>query len=309
MAAPKAKILFFGNERLATGLSTDAPVLRALIAKGYDITGVVVAQKAASASRKARNLEIVDVAESHGIVVVSPEKLSEAKDDIAAFKADIGVLIAYGKIVPQNIIDVFEHGIINIHPSLLPLHRGPTPLESVILNGETTTGVSLMSLHKDMDAGPVYAQQEVTLTGKETKAELAEKLIEVGKNMLIEKLPEILDGSLQPKNQDGTKATYDKLIEKTACVLDFNKPAKQLEREVRAYNGWPRSRCNIGMNEVIISQAHAEEADGVMGTLWLKEKQLGIHCSEGVLIFDKVIPVGKKEMDASDYLLGQHLPS
>jgi methionyl-tRNA formyltransferase len=125
--------------------------------------------------------------------------------------------------------------------------------------------------------------------------------------MLIEKLPEILDGSLQPQNQDNNHATYDKLIEKSASLMDFNKPAMQLEREVRAFAGWPRSHCNIGMNKVIISKAHAQEAEGVMGTLWLQDKQLGIHSYEGVLVFDKVIPAGKKEMDASAYLLGKHL--
>lgn len=303
----RTKILFFGNERLATGLSTDAPVLRALIDNNYEITGVVVAQKQASASRKARDLEIVQVAAEHNIPVIAPARLGDAVDEIRGFGAQIGVLVAYGKIVPQEIIDAFPRGIVNIHPSLLPLHRGPTPLESVILQGERETGVSIMQLALAMDAGPVYSQSRVSLRGDETKQELADRLIALGKDMLIENLPAILDGSLQPQVQDDSQATYDQLITKNASSLDFNKSASELEREVRAYASWPRSRCTVGKYEIIVTRAHVIDAAGTPGSLWLQDKQLGIHCQSGTLVFDSVIPNGKKEMDASAFLAGYPL--
>lgn len=298
------KIVFFGNERLGTGLGTNVPVLRALIATGYEITSLVVAQNEIGKSRKGRTLEIVQVAEAHNIPVLSPAKLSEFNDQLAALGAEAGVLIAYGKIVPQGVIDVFPKGIINIHPSLLPKHRGPTPIESVILSNEPETGVSLMRLGAKMDAGPVYAQQTIQLTGNETKPELADRLITLGKDMLIQHLPNILDGSLQPKPQDDAQATYDKLIEKTDGVLNFQKTAIQLEREVRAFADWPRSRTNIGITEVVINKAHSIDGKGVAGTLWLQSKEIGIYCSQGVLIIDRLIPAGKKEMDARSFLIG-----
>ncbi len=298
------KIVFFGNERLGTGLGTTVPVLRALIAAGYDITAVVVAQNDVGKSRNSRTLEIVQVAEAHDIPVLSPSKLSEAKDQIVGFEAEIGVLVAYGNIVPQNVIDVFPKGIINIHPSLLPKHRGPTPIESVILGNEAETGVSLMRLEAKMDAGPVYAQQAVQLTGNETKSQLADKLIGVGKDMLLQHLPSILDGSLKPQPQDDDLATYDKLIEKADGLFDFQKAAVQLEREVRAFAGWPRSRATICNTEVIITKAHAVDGAGVAGTLWLHNKQIGLYCSKGMLIIDRLIPAGKKEMDMSAFLVG-----
>lgn len=300
------KIVFFGNERLGTGLGTSVPVLQSLIAAGYEITALVVAQNEVGKSRNNRTLEIVQVAEAHNIPVLTPSKLSEAKDQIAALGAEVAVLVAYGKMVPQTVIDVLPKGIINIHPSLLPKHRGPIPIESVILGNEPETGVSLMRLEAKMDAGPVYAQQVVPLTGNETKSLLADKLIGLGKDMLLQHLPSILDGSLQPQSQDDDLATYDGLIEKASGVLDFQKSALRLEREIRAYAGWPRSRANIGITEVIITEAHVADGDcdGVAGTLWLQDKQIGLYCGEGLLIIDRLIPAGKKDMDASAFLVG-----
>ncbi|HEX7632735.1 MAG TPA: methionyl-tRNA formyltransferase, partial [Candidatus Saccharimonadales bacterium] len=289
------RILFFGNERLGTGLATEVPVLQALIAANYDVAAVVVAQNDVGQSRKGRALEIAAVAAQHNIPLIVPAKLSEARDQLAAYGAEAAVLVAYGKIVPQSIIDLFPRGIINIHPSLLPKHRGSIPIEGVILSGELETGVSLMRLSAKMDAGPVYAQQMVALQGNETKQQLADALIVLGKDMLLASLPAILAGTLEPTEQDETFATYDNRIQKTDGELDFTKPAVQLEREVRAYAGWPRSRTTIGTTDVIITTAHVDpEQDGAPGALWIEGKQIGLYGSEGLLILDTLIPAGKK---------------
>jgi methionyl-tRNA formyltransferase len=171
-------IVFFGNERLATGVSTDAPTLEALVKAGYNVAAVVSHYEAGQ-SRKARVLEIDEVAKRHSIPVHLPEKPEHLAEELKAIGADVGVLVAYGKIVPQSLIDIFPKGIVNIHPSLLPLHRGPIPIESVILDGSSRTGVSIMALAKEMDAGPVYAQSEVKLDGQETKQHLADHLLDV----------------------------------------------------------------------------------------------------------------------------------
>ena len=300
-------LLFFGNERLATGITSQALVLQALLAAGYNIPAIVVAQEEQSNSRKARPLEVSAVAEARGIQVLSPVKLSEDKDKLQAFGAPAAVLAAYGKIVPQEIIDIFPKGIINIHPSLLPKHRGPTPLESAILQGDKETGVSLMQLVAKMDAGPVYAQETVLLRGDETKQILADQLAHIGANMLIQYLPDILSGKLKPAKQDDLKATYDKKVEKSASEIDWNKPAEELEREVRAYAGWPRSRTVLAKRDVIITKAHVAAGDGAVGTLWLEPGQLGVHTSKGVLVVDALIPSGKKEMTAQAFLAGYQI--
>lgn len=294
----KPTIVFFGNERLATGFTTDAPTLRALVEAGYHVAAVV-SNFERSRSRNARKLEIEQVAQELGIPVLLPAKPADIIDELRSFDATVGVLVAYGKIVPESIIDVFPRGIVNIHPSLLPLHRGPTPIESVILNGETETGVSIMQLVKAMDAGPVYAQQRLTLRGDETKYELASTLLNIGKDMLIEHLPAIIDGSLQPTVQDDGAATYDDKLNPESSVLDFSKPAERLEREIRAYADWPKSRTRLANKDVIITAAHIEtDADnnGKPGII--------IETTTQRLVIDKLKPAGKAEMTAQAFMAG-----
>ncbi len=302
-----ARLVFFGNERLATGVASTAPVLQALVAAGYEVAAVVVSQNDPTQSRKTRPLEIASVAEQLGIPLLSPTKLTDIKEQLETFGAQAGILVAYGKLVPREVIDIFPRGIINIHPSLLPKRRGSTPIESVILDGIKETGVSLMQLVKEMDAGPVYAQQIVPIKGDETKQALADLLLNVGKDLLLKYLPSILDGNTTSNPQDKLEATYDKQIKKDVGTLEATKPAKQLEREVRAYAGWPRSRVKLGTTEVIVTKAHVADISGTVGTLWLQDKQLGIHCAEGTLIIDALIPPGKKEMSAAAFLAGYPL--
>lgn len=300
---PSRRLVFFGNERLSSGLGTTLPVITGLVQAGYDIAAIVVAQKPPAKSRKSQTLEIVEFAHQRGIPLLAPFKLADAADDLAALGAHAAVLVAYGKIVPSNVIELFPGGIINLHPSLLPRHRGPTPLESVILAGEHETGVSLMQLTPKMDAGPVYAQETVLLKGDETKQQLAMQLGALGRDMLLDYLPQILDGRLQPTPQNDSEATYDQLLSKDLARLDFNKPAEQLEREIRAYAGWPRSRTLIGGREVIITSAHVGDAEGTPGVLWALGGQIGFYTSKGSLVLDTGIPSNQSSQHLSPNFL------
>jgi methionyl-tRNA formyltransferase len=301
------RILFFGNERLATGVTTVAPTLKSLKDAGYQIDAVVVAQSDLGKSRNRRAPEIVELAENLGIDVLAPKNLMQTMDQLASFGAEAGVLVAYGKIVPKAIIDIFPRGIINIHPSLLPAHRGPTPIESVILNGESKTGVSLMGLSADMDSGPIFAQRSLELSGSETKQQLADKLLAIGKDMLMENMPAILDGSLQPTSQSNEHVTYDKLIAKDMSQVKWDKPAEQLVREIRAYAYWPRSRTTLSGIDIIITGAHTQTGLGEPGKLVPQSKGLGVYTGNGVLEIDNLIPAGKKEMTAESFLAGYKL--
>jgi methionyl-tRNA formyltransferase len=302
----KPTLIFFGNERLGTGVSTTAPTLQTLVQSGYKIGAVVVAQNETGPSRKTRKLEIEEVAEAHNIPVIAPKRLKEADTvkQLASYGAEAAVLVAYGKIVPKEILDIFPKGILNIHPSLLPKHRGPTPIESVILHNDNETGVSIMQLVLEMDAGPVYAQETLLLRGNEEKQVLADQLLEIGKNMLISYLPQILDGSLKPTKQNDKEASTDSLIKKSAAQLNFEEPAEKLERQVRAFAGWPRSKTVLGTTEVIITKAHPVDINGLPGTLWFGDQQIGVHAKEGTLMIDALIPAGKKEMTVSAFLSG-----
>ena len=255
MTQTSKTLVFFGNERLSTGFEPNgAPTLQALIDNGYDIRAVI-SHFTPGTSRTARKLEIEEVAIRHNVPILLPSRLKDIQDELVGFNAIAGVLVAYGKIIPQDIIDIFPRGIINIHPSLLPLRRGSTPIEQTILDGATQAGVSIMDLAKEMDAGPVFAQTPLELIGTETKQDLTASLLALGSQLLIDCLPSILDGSLTGTPQDKSKATYTSLLSKQAGIMDLKKTAIQLEREVRAFQSWPKSRTTVFGHSITVTRA------------------------------------------------------
>jgi methionyl-tRNA formyltransferase len=303
MIKMSAPIVFFGNERLATGFHTEAPTLTRLIGAGYPIAAVVTNYEAGK-SRSVRALEVAAVAEAHGIPIIINQKPGDIIEQLRAYRPAVGVLVAYGQIVPQRVIDIFPRGIVNIHPSLLPLHRGPTPIESAILAGDTETGVSLMQLVKAMDAGPVYAQTHITLTGRETKMTLTKVLLEAGGDLLLAHLPAILDGTAVPEPQDDSLATYDQRIAKEDSRIDWHKPAVNIEREVRAYAGWPKSHTTLKDLAVTIAATHILNVHGAPGECTIIDKQPVVYCGDQALAIDRITPAGKKEMTGEAFLAG-----
>lgn len=282
-----------------------------LISAGYEIAAVVVAQGDAGKSRKPRNLEVAAVAGKHGIPLLSPVDLEAAKNKLASYGAKAAVLIAYGKIVPASVLELFPAGIINVHPSLLPLHRGSTPIENAVLESDQTTGVSLMKLTEKMDAGPVYETVKVPLRGDETKQTLADKLSGIGAELVLKYLPGMLgDGSVAapvPVPQDDSKATVDSHITKSDGRVDWSKPALRLEREVRAYAGWPNSRAKLGSTDVIIIKARVAGENLKPGEMHAIDKRLVVGCGAGALEILALKPAGKREMTAEAFLAGYKL--
>ena len=315
MSAAAGRLVFFGNERLATGVSTDAPTLRRLIAAGYDVA-LVVSHHSATTSRRARELEIAAVAAEHNIPVLLPAKPADIRSELAAPGAAAAVLVAYGKIVPQSIIDLFPCGILNIHPSLLPLHRGPTPIESVILDGSPQTGVSVMQLAAAMDAGPVYGQRPLALDGHETKQALADTLLDMGGELLLELLPDALAGSIDPQPQNDEAATYDQLLQKTDGELHpAEQSALQSARAVRAYAGWPGTRLRIGQLDTVITEARVTTPNESLpaatppGSLQPTADRSAILLAtiDGTLAITRLKPAGKADMPARAFLAGHKL--
>jgi methionyl-tRNA formyltransferase len=291
----KPKLVFFGNERLATAVPTDAPTLRALIASGYQVAAVV-SSHSDQVSRSQRTLEIIDVAHAYHIPVLLPEKLHTIKGRLQKTGAEAAVLIAYGKIIPQEIIDIFPKGIINIHPSLLPKLRGSTPVESAILNGLKKTGLSLMKLTAEMDAGPVYIQKGITLKGDETKPELALRLLNEGCSLLLEHLDDILNGSLKPKPQDETEVTYTRMLAKQDGMIDFNEPAEVIERKIRAFQGFPKARAQVFGRDVVITKARLAKTD--------TDGDLVMKCQPGFIEILELIAPSGRNMSGSDFIRG-----
>ncbi len=235
--------------------------------------------------------------------------MSDIYDEIRKMDVDIGVLVAFGKIVPKSIIELFPSGIINLHPSLLPKHRGSTPIESAILQGEDATGVSIMQLVSKMDAGPVYAQQAIKLSGTETKQYLADKLLQLGSEMIITVLPAILNAKLEPKQQSETAATYDRPIQKDDGTIDWRNDAKLIERQLRSYHSWPQSKTTLNKIEVIITSGHIIDKlpkGAQPGDIFINVETplITVATSDGLIAIDTVKPLGKKDMSVNSFIAG-----
>ena len=290
------RIIFFGNERLVSGLDhTDAPILKSLIESGYEVAAVVT-NDAGTKSRTQKVLEVAEVAATNNIPVHTPDRPMDIYDELAAYQADAGVLVAYGRIVPQSLIDLFPFGIINIHPSLLPKYRGPSPIESAIANGDGVTGVSIMALSAKMDAGPVYHQIEHTLSSRESAPELARMIANVAATELIAVLPNIFDGSLKPVEQVESDVSYCQLIGKQDAKLNpETQTAGQADRLVRAYRAFPRARITVQNHDIIILEAHVSTE---------QKTPLDVPFQENYLSIDQLISPSGKTMDADAFIKG-----
>ena len=286
------KAVFFGTEY------ESALVLEKLIENNIEIVAVITKPNSKSGrGQKISSPAVKIVAQQRGISVVQPEILSE--NDIP--KADIGILASYGKIIPPQIIDSFSSGIINIHPSLLPKYRGPSPIETAIINGDSQTGVSIMALSPEMDAGPIYVQEKVSLKGDETKPTLYEKMFTVGSKLLIDNIDKIISGGLKPKPQDNANASYTKLLSKTDGLLDPGKmSAVECERRVRAFLGFPKTRILFLGKEVVVTACKV--LPDYTGDDWPDV----IRCADNTYlqITEVISPHSGKKLKTADYLRG-----
>ncbi len=286
-------VIFFGTDEFS------AASLSELIERGFTIGAVVT--KPDSHKGRGRELQpslVKKIGMEHGIPVWQPLKMSEIAEDIQKFEEPpVGVLVSYGKIIPQTIIDLFQPGIVNVHPSLLPKYRGPSPVESAILHGDTETGVSIMQLSAAMDAGPVYKQVVFSLNDDETAPELETKLATLGAQELVTILPSIINGTLQPTPQDDSIASYCKLLQKEDGVLNPEKlTAEQAERQVRAFIAYPKTKATIAGHSIVITKAHVQSTGNTV---------LDIECSDGrFLSIDELIGPSGRVMDAKAFLNG-----
>ena len=298
-------IVFFGSGPVA------AKALQ-LLSENFNVEAVITKPKP---EHHRGSFPTIEMAESLGMKVLTASNRSELKTLISTqeFKSDIAVLIDYGIIVDQPIIDSFPLGIVNSHFSLLPEWRGADPITFSILSGQGETGVSLMLLVEAMDEGPLLAQSPFKIEKDMTTPALTEKLIELSDALLNNILPEYIQGHVQPFDQieasiaQVESPSYSRRLTKLDGKLDWQKSAEALEREIRAFADWPKSYTEITGSQIVITQAHATDDSGNPGTIWINNKQFGIYCGEGLLVVDKLKPSGKQEMSTEAYLAGHKL--
>lgn len=237
----KKPIIFFGTEDFS------AISLQQLIDDNFNIVGIITKPD----SKKGRGQKIQPpkvkiIGEEYNIPVLQPQKMNEIIDFIHNFDKPAGVLVSFGRIIPQNIIDLFTPGIINVHPSLLPKYRGPSPIESAIFNGDSETGVSIMQLSAKMDAGPVYIQEKISLDDTITASQLYTLAGKMGARLLSSHLDAILNQNLLPEPQDEEETVYCQLLSKIDALLNSQTmTAQQAEQQIRAYEIFPKTKIEI----------------------------------------------------------------
>jgi len=256
---------------------------------------------------------VATLAKEHRIPVVQPERIKDFSDEVERLSPDLIILSAYGQIIPENILVAPKYGSINVHPSLLPLWRGPSPIQHAILNGDKKTGVTIMKMIREMDAGPILFQEEMEMTGEEYFQELHDKLAKLGAELLNEAIFKIFSGKISLRPQDNSKATYSKILKKEDGKIDWRKPAQVLERQVRAFSDWPGSYAifNNGAKSKKIKILNArvykspDKNEYPTGkVLIVPQNEIGVQCGKDFLAIKRLQMEGKKEMAAEDFLRG-----
>lgn len=290
-------IVFFGSGPVA------AASLR-LLHQSFNIEAVITKPRAA---HHKGDVPVLDVAEELGLIIHEAADKRSLNELFAnrPVKSKAAVLIDFGIIVSQAVIDYFPLGIVNSHFSLLPEWRGADPITFSILSGQKETGVSLMILVAGMDEGPLLAQAPYTLSPTITTPELTDDLVQLSYEMLDEVLPKYLNGSIHPFEQDpDQEPSYSRKLNKDDSIIDWHKEAVQIEREVRAFIEWPKSRARFGALDVVITAAGVLDATGIPGETAVLDKRPVVYCGQQALIINKLKPAGKKEMTGKAFLAG-----
>lgn len=298
MSSPR--IIFAGTPELA------AATLGALLEGGYQPCAVLTQpDRPAGRGKKLTASPVKALALEHEIPVLQPLSLrdEQAVAEVAALQPDIMVVAAYGLILPQEVLDIPGAGCLNVHASMLPRWRGAAPIQAAILAGDTTTGVCLMAMEAGLDTGPVYACDELPIGVAETAGELHDRIAVAGGALLVRHLDDILDGKLAATPQDDARATYAPKIRTADAELDWQQPAAELARKVRAYNPVPGSWFMLGDERVKCWQAQVTAAvDALPGTVTAAGKDgIDVACSEGVLRLVSLQRPGKRPVSAAEF--------
>ncbi len=300
------RIVFLGTPDYAV------PVLSSLFDAGYEVAAVVTQpDRPAGRGRALTSPPVAVWARERGIPVLQPPSLRppEVAEALAALAPEAMVVASYGRILPPALLTLAPLGCLNVHPSLLPRHRGPSPIAEAILMGETVTGVTIMQLDEGTDTGPVLAQQEVEIGPDDTAGDLTARLFALGGALMARTLREWADGSIEPVAQDETQATYSRKLEKADGELDFTRSAAHLHNQVRAMDPWPGAYTTFkgATLKVLRTSALPAPAEAAPpGTVVaLDGAPAAVVTGDGVLAFRELQLEGRRPTDAESFLRGR----
>ena len=301
-------IMFMGTPEIS------ATCLKQLIDDGHGICAVITREdKPRGRGNVMTPTPVKILALEHGIPVHTPATLRDDAfaDLLAKYNPDIIVVVAYGKILPINVIDYPKYGCVNLHVSLLPKYRGAAPMQRAIMEGETETGVTVMYMAEGLDTGDIISVEKFPILPEDDFEAIHDRSAEVGGKLLSETIGKIYNGTADRIPQDDSLACYAKKVEKEDCKIDFNMPAKQLDCIIRGVTPIPGAFAYLGGKMLKINKARPIEGKGKAGeVIDLSDKGEGyitVACGEGALRISVLIPEGKGKMTAGDFVRGRKI--
>ena len=289
------------------------PALQALLESEDTVVGVVCQpDKPAGRRLDLHAPPVKDCARAHAVPVFQPPKIRtpEALEHLRGWRPDLIVVAAYGKIIPKTMLDLPPCGCINIHASLLPKYRGAAPMQWAIARGETHSGITIMQVNEQLDAGDILLQKSVALRPDETGGSLHDTLAALGAQALVEALTLFKQGKLVATPQDQAAVTYAPLLKKEDGEIDWTRSAVSLERRIRAFHPWPSSYTWLGNKRLKILAAHLSTAEATVAPgaiLNRQDKALSVATGQGSLTLDRVQLEGKKALPIAAFLAGHNL--
>lgn len=304
MKNKKIKIVFVGTPRFGE------IILNRILEKGIRPYLVITSpDKPVGRKQVLTPPPVKEVALKHKIPFIQPEKIENTISEMREKNPDLILVASFGQIIPKEILDIPKFGALNIHPSLLPEYRGPSPIQQAILDGKKETGVTIIKMTEKVDAGPVIAQKKIKI-GNLGYKELEKKLAVLGADLLMEILPQWIEGKIEPKEQDEAKATYTKIIKKEDGRIDWSEPAEIIERKMRAFEEWPQIYTFLEKKRYIILAGKAQKEikggpKGDFGKIYFApDDKIAVRCKNSYFIIEKIKPESKKEMKIEDFLKG-----
>lgn len=293
------RIIFMGTPDFSV------PVLDALVDAGHDVVAVYSQPpRPAGRGKKDRPSPVQARAQVLGLAVCHPVSLrdADAQAEFAAFNADVAVVVAYGLILPQIVLDAPRMGCLNIHASLLPRWRGAAPIHRAIMAGDAQTGVCIMQMEAGLDTGPVLLREATDIGAAETTGALHDRLSQMGAELIVQAITQLGDLSLQVQPDDGV--TYAAKIDKAEARVDWNRPTVEVDRQIRGLSPFPGAWCMVGDERVKLLASRIADGLDAAGTVM---NGFTIACADGAVAVTRVQRAGKTAMDADQALLGLDL--
>lgn len=300
------RTIFYGSPDFAL------PVLAALIDSPWrPVAAVTQPDRPAGRGRTPKPPPVKQLAQERGIPVLQPERLRDqtAIARIAALRPQLQIVAAYGQLLPAPILDLPEHGTLNVHASLLPRWRGAAPVHAAILHGDRETGATIMLLDQTEDTGPVLARRPTSIAASETAGQLSDRLAALGAQLLLETIPPWLANEITPEPQDPSRATRARRIAKAAGKIDWSRPAIEIERQVRACTPWPGAFTTAAGAQLRIAKAEwiptiPDRPGAQPGRLSISGDWIGVQTGQGTLALRRLQRAGKREMSAAEFARG-----